>query len=338
MKKNIFDLQIFAEGPGGAPPNSSGSVTWSGATKITSAGIYSRKTYKSTTSGQNSVLITASGKIIIKNATVTKSGGTSAGDDESFYGINSAVMCKDGGYTTITGGTVTTSAAGANGIFSYGGNGGQNGAAGDGTTVYISNVTIKTTGKGSGGIMTTGGGITKAKNLTITTTGQSSAAIRTDRGGGTVSVSGGSYTSSGLGSPAIYSTADVSVSEANLVSNKSEGVCIEGENSVALSNCTLTANNTATNGNAKFLDTIMIYQSMSGDSSTGTSTFTMTGGKINSKSGHVFHVTNTAAIINLDGVTINNTDSDDVLLSACDDGWSGGSNSVTVNANGQTLS
>ena len=186
--------------------------------------------------------------------------------------------------------------------------------------------------------MTTGGGVTKASNLTITTTGQSSAAIRTDRGGGTVSVSGGSYTSSGLGSPAIYSTADVSVSGATLISNKSEGVCIEGQNSVALTNCTLTASNSATNGNAKFLDTIMIYQSMSGDSSEGTSTFTMTGGTITSKSGHVFHVTNTTAIINLDGVTINNTDSDGVLLSVCDDGWSGASNVATLNVSDQTLS
>lgn len=66
-----------------------------------------------------------------------------------------------------------------------------------------------------------------------------------------------------------------------------------------MTNCTLTANNTSTNGQATFLDTIMIYQSMSGDSDTGTATFSMTGGVLNSKSGHVFHVTNTAAIINL---------------------------------------
>lgn len=335
------EIIYLQDGPGGGnPPGGGGSssVSWSGATEISSAGTYSSKTYKSTTSGQNALLVTSSGKVVLKSPTVTKSGGTSAGDDESFYGINSAICAKDGGTTSISGGTVTTSAAGANGIFSYGGNGGQNGAAGDGTTVIVSNVTIKTTGNGSGGIMTTGGSVTKASNLTITTTGQSSAAIRTDRGGGTVSVSGGSYTSSGLGSPAIYSTAEVSVSGAKLVSNKSEGVCIEGQNSVALTNCTLTASNSATNGNAKFLDTIMIYQSMSGDSSEGTSTFTMTGGTINSKSGHVFHVTNTTAIINLNGVTINNTDSDDVLLSVCDDGWSGASNIATVNASGQTLS
>ena len=77
---------------------------------------------------------------------------------------------------------------------------------------------------------------------------------------------------------------------------------------------------------------------MSGDSAEGTSTFTMNGGTINSKSGHVFHVTNTSAVINLNGITINNEDSSGVLLSVSDDGWSGASNIATLNASGQSLS
>ena len=64
----------------------------------------------------------------------------------------------------------------------------------------------------------------------------------------------------------------------------------------------MTANNTDTNGNATFYDTIMIYQSMSGDADSGTSTFTMNGGSLTSKNGHVFHVTNTSAVINLSDV------------------------------------
>ena len=203
--------------------------------------------------------------------------------------------------------------------------------------MIISDTVITTTGDGSGGIMTTGGGIMKASNLTVTTNGRSSAAIRTDRGGGTVTVEGGTYTSNGLGSPAIYSTADITVSNATLISNLSEGVCIEGLNSITLNNCDLTANNTKCNGNATFLDTIMIYQSMSGDAASGTSSFTMTGGTLTSKSGHVFHVTNTSAVITLSGVTVVNEDGANVLLSVCDDGWSGGSNAAVLNAVNQTL-
>ena len=91
------------------------------------------------------------------------------------------------------------------------------------------------------------------------------------------------------------------------------------------------------NSNATFLDTIMIYQSMSGDADRGTSAFTMTGGKLTSRNGHVFHVTNTSAIITLSGVEIVNEDGEGVLLSVCDDGWSGAGNVATLNARGQTL-
>ena len=324
-------------GMGGGPGGPSQSdVSWSGATTITSGTTDSGKTYASETADENALLVETSDSVSLSDVTVTKTGGTSSSDAYSFYGINSAVMAKDGTCLTINGGTVTTDAAGANGVFSYGANNGTTNAAGDGTTVNISDVTITTTENGSGGIMTTYGGTTNAKNLTITTSGGSSAPIRTDRGGGWVTVDGGTYTSNGLGSPAIYSTADVDVSNATLISNKSEGVCIEGTGSIELTDCDLTADNNALNGNATFYDTIMIYQSQSGDASDGTSSFTMTGGSLTSKNGDTFHVTNTNAVITLDDVDITNAPNG-ALISVCDDGWSGASNVATLNANDQTL-
>ncbi|MBR3270438.1 MAG: hypothetical protein IKI59_00835, partial [Clostridia bacterium] len=62
------------------------------------------------------------------------------------------------------------------------------------------------------------------------------------------------------------------------------------------------------------------------------------GGTLTSKNGHVFHVTNTNAIITLTGVTILNEDSENILLSVCADGWSGAGNIATLNAVNQTLS
>ena len=329
--------------PGGGPGggfgggHSSANIDYSGSVEITSAATETNKTYSTSTVDQSSLLISTSDNVTITNPTVSKTGDSNGGDSCNFYGLNAAVLVKDGSTTTITGGTVTTNASGANGVFSYGGNGGKNGATGDGTTVIIRDTKITTTGNGSGGIMTTGGGITKAYNLDVTTSGQSSAAIRTDRGGGVVTVDGGTYTSNGLGSPAIYSTADITVSNATLVSNLSEGVCIEGKNTITLNNSNLTANNTKCNGNATFLDTIMIYQSMSGDADSGTSSFTMNGGTLTSKNGHIFHVTNTNAVINLNGVTLKNEDSSNILISVCADGWSGASNIATLNAKSQVL-
>ena len=324
--------------PGGKPGSgSSSSIEYSGATEISSSDDQSRKTYSSSKTDESALLISTSDDVTISDPTVSKTGDSDGGDNCSFYGVNAAVLVKGGTETTITGGKVTSDATGANGVFCYGGNGGKNGASGDGTTLYITDTVITTTGDGSGGIMTTGGGITYASDLKVTTSGRSSAAIRTDRGGGTVNVEGGTYTTSGLGSPAIYSTADVTAAYATLVSEQSEGICIEGLNSVTLVNCDLTAENTNCNGNATFLDSIMIYQSMSGDAASGTSTFTMSGGSLTSMSGHVFHVTNTSAVINLTGVKITNEDEDNILLSVCADGWSGCDNEAVLKATSQKL-
>lgn len=309
----------------------------SGALQITAAQTLDGYAFNSTTADENTILVNTTDEVTITNSTVAKTGDSDGGDNSNFYGQNAAVLVEGGSTTTLTNLTVTSDAKGANGIFSYGGNGGHNGGDGDGTKVVIKDTTITTTGDGSGGTMTTGGGITNAYNLTVTTNGQSSAAIRTDRGGGTVYVDGGTYTSNGLGSPAIYSTAEIHVANATLVSNLSEGVCIEGLNSIELTDCDLTANNTKCNGNATFMDTIMIYQSMSGDAATGNSTFTMTGGTLTSKNGHMFHVTNTNADIELNGVKLTNEDAANVLISVCDDGWNGGNNKATFNAKAQDL-
>ena len=230
----IEDLQQQSDaGPGGNKPGgnapggaSAQDVTYAAATSLTSGTELEAGEYTSETADENAILIDTDESVTLNQPTVTKTGDSDGGDNCNFYGLNAAVLAMGGADVTINGGTITTDGDGANGVFSYGGNGGQNGAAGDGTTVTISDTTITTTGDGSGGIMTTGGGVTIASNLTIETSGRSSAAIRTDRGGGIVTVDGGSYTTNGLGSPAIYSTADVSVANAQLVSNLSEGVCI----------------------------------------------------------------------------------------------------------------
>jgi hypothetical protein len=328
-------------GQGGMPPGGLGGgsadIDYTGAVEIRSAETQEGKTYASTTVDESALLISTSDEVSITNPTVTKTGSSNGGDNCNFYGLNAAVLAKDGAKVSITGGSISSDADGANGAFCYGGNGGRNGAEGDGTTLTIRDTKIRTTGSGSGGIMTTGGGVTYAYNLDVETSGQSSAPIRTDRGGGQVYVDGGTYTSNGLGSPAIYSTAEIHVANAKLLSNLSEGAVIEGLNSIELTDCEMSANNTQRNSNATFLDSVMLYQSMSGDAANGTSHFTMTGGSLTSKSGHIFHVTNTNAVITLQNVKLVNEDKENILLSVCDDGWSGGSNRAELKAIGQRL-
>lgn len=313
------------------------NITYAGATELTVEATETGKAYQSENTDENALLISTKEAVTISQPTISKTGSSNGGDNCSFYGVNAALLVKGGSTTTIKGGTISSDADGANGVFSYGGNGGHNGAQGDGTTVIIEDTKITTTGGGSGGIMTTGGGVMKAKNLTINTSGRSSAPIRSDRGGGIVTVEGGSYTSNGQGSPVIYSTADITVSNATLVSNMSEGAVIEGKNSITLNNCQMTVSNTRRNSNAQFLDGIMLFQSFSGDADKGNSHLNINGGSLTNKKGHLLHVTNTNAIISLNGVKLVNEDPEKVLLSVCADGWKGAGNRATVNATHQQL-
>ena len=324
-------------GKPGRPGSRQADIKYSGATELTVAATERGKTYKSEKADESALLISTKEAVTISQPAINKTGSSDGGDNCSFYGVNAALLVKGGSSTTIKGGMITSDGKGANGVFSYGGNGGHNGGLGDGTTVIIEDTKITTTGDGSGGIMTTGGGVMKAKNLTVNTSGRSSAPIRTDRGGGVVTVEGGYYTSNGLGSPVIYSTADVTVSDAILTSNKSEGVCIEGKNSITLNNCQMIVSNTQRNSHAQFLDAIMIYQSFSGDADSGNSHFTMNGGSLTNRQGHLFHVTNTNAIITLNGVKLVNDDPAKVLLSVCADGWHGATNKATFNVSRQQL-
>ena len=322
--------------PGG-PDSRNTNITYTGATELKTGTTEDSKTYQSSKTDENALLISTKEAVTISQPTISKTGNSDGGDNCSFYGVNAALLVKGGSATTIKGGKITSDAMGANGVFSYGGNGGRNGGQGDGTTVIIEDTEITTMGNGSGGIMTTGGGVMKAKNLTVNTSGRSSAPIRSDRGGGIVTVEGGSYTSSGQGSPVIYSTADITVSNAVLTSTMSEGAVIEGKNSITLNNCQMTVSNTRRNSHAQFLDGIMLFQSFSGDAAKGNSHFTMNGGTLKNQQGHLFHVTNTNAIITLNGVKLVNEDPAMVLLSVCADGWQGAGNKATLNAVSQQL-
>ncbi len=264
------------------------------------------------------------------NISVEKT-GDSDGDEADFYGENAAIFATDGAELTLSNMLITTDGKHANGVFSYG----------EGTVVNISDSVIETSGNCSGGLMTTGGGTMNATNLTIHTTGNSSAAIRSDRGGGTVNVTGGSYTTDGKGSPVIYSTADITVTDALLTSTASQGVVVEGSNSVTLNDVDLVAdNNTKNSDKSSWYQAVMIYQSMSGDAAEGLASFTMSGGSLTNKNGDVFFVNNTSATITLTDVEITNKDTDGVFLRAAAAGWGkDGSNGghVTMVASNQVI-
>ena len=283
----------------------SGEVTnGTSANTITEDTEVDSETYTSTGDDENALRVDGA-TVTLKDITIEKTAGSSSNtEDGDFYGLNAGLLVLNSATATITGATVNTSVTNGNGVFSYG----------EGTVVNISDSTIRTTENNSGGIQTTGGGTMNAANLDVETQGNSAAAIRSDRGGGTVKVDGGSYVTNGTGSPAIYCTADISVSDATLTANASEGVVVEGKNSVALTDCEVTGNmsNTYNGDSDENIHCIMIYQSMSGDADVGEATFSAEGGSITAKTGDMFYITNTDCEITLKDVAF--TLANDVFL------------------------
>ncbi len=295
------DGQAPGEPPSGAPGGPGGGMQPGGSFDADSYEAVSEYTEDANLSGQsvastgkdeNAVWVSG-GTVKLDGVTVSRtSEDSTGGDTSSFYGVGAAVLTT-GGTAEITNSTITTDAAGGAGVFAYG----------DGV-VRVSDSTIETTQGTSGGIHAAGGGTVYASDLNVTTQGGSSAAIRSDRGGGLMVVDGGSYVASGSGSPAIYSTANIAVRDAQLAATGSEAVCIEGLNSIRLYDCDLTGSMPDDARQNDCTWTVIVYQSMSGDSQIGCGTYQMVGGTLTGTNGGLFYTTNTESKFILQDVDI----------------------------------
>lgn len=312
-------------GPGGMPgaPGDQGEMpggqaggveSYDSVNEYTEDAVVEGETITSAGTNENAVLVSGeNASVVLKDVTVSRiSQDSSGGDNASFYGVGAALLAT-AGELYVSGANIDTGAAGGAGVFAYG----------DGT-VYVADSTITTDQDTSGGIHAAGGGTLYAWDLDVTTEGNSSAAIRSDRGGGTMVVDGGTYTSNGNGSPAVYCTADISINNAELTANGSEAVCIEGLNTLRLYDCDLTGNMTDMDQNDCTWN-VIVYQSMSGDFEVGNGTFQMVGGTLTARNGGMFYTTNTECTITLEDVEIIPAQENDFFLrctgNANDRGW-----------------
>lgn len=279
--------------PGGQPGGSASGVdSYDAVTEYAEDTEVDGESYSSTGTDENAILVSNGATATLKNITVDRtSSDSTGGDNSSFYGVGAAVLTTDG-TTYLKNADITTNAAGGAGVFAY-----------EDGTVYIADSDISTEKDTSGGIHAAGGGTLYAWDLNVETDGESSAAIRSDRGGGTMVVDGGTYTSNGTGSPAVYCTADIAVNNATLTANGSEAICMEGLNTIHLFDCDITGDMQDLSQNDTTW-TIIVYQSMSGDSEVGNSTMQIVGGSLTSKNGGLIYTTNAEADILLADVDI----------------------------------
>ena len=278
--------------------SSNNNYNYSGYSAISTNTDLSGETLTSTTSDQSVVYITQTGKTI-SSSTLQKSSGDSGNTENSeFYGVNAAVLVQGGG-VTITDGTITTAAKGANAV-----------CATNGGTVTISGTTIESTASGSArGLHATYGGSITGNKVTISSTGGSCANLATDRGEGTVTCTECTLSTEGAGSPLIYSTGTITANSCTGTASGAQMVVVEGKNTATVEDSTFKCTGV---GNRNDVDKcgIMLYQSMSGDADSGTSTFNcksssmeiMSNSSVYS-SAPMFFITNTDAVIKLESCT-----------------------------------
>ena len=280
--------------------------------------VQSNQAISASNTDESSVKVTDSGTFTLSDSTITKTGETSSNENSDFYGLNAAVLAESGSTIKLTNCTVNTSANGANGVF----------ATGSGSSVVLSGVAIKTTADSSRGVDAILSGNINCTDVDITTQGQHCAALATDRGSGAIIAVGGTMTTAGEGSPGIYSTGNITVSDSIITATGSEAAVIEGKNSISLTDVILSG--------AKKCGA-MLYQSFSGDAEVGTSIFKMDGGSLTAAVGPLFYITNTNSIIELKDANLTTSGT---LLTASADRWGNiGSNGgvVTLKAENETL-
>ncbi len=273
----------------------------------------------STGTNENVLLVRKDGSLTLTDSKLSKTGDSSSADASNFTGQNAIILANNSN-AVLENLTLTSDADGANAIF----------ATGEKAQVTAKHIKIHTKNNSSRGLDATYGGTIHAEDVDITTEGAHCGALATDRGEGNVIVNGAKIHTSGEGSPCIYSTGNIQLTNGEGVATSSEIAVVEGKNSITLQNANLT-------GHIKH--GVMLYQSFSDDANVGVASFTAKDSVLNNNSsGPMFYITNTTAKAALEHTTLNQ--SGDILVKITSDRWgSAGKNGgdFTLNTQNQQL-
>ncbi|WP_296814249.1 hypothetical protein [uncultured Megasphaera sp.] len=250
---------------------------------------------------ENAVLAEQGADVTLQQVRLSKTGHTTSEDGSNFNGQN-AVLLVSNSTAAITDATITSDAEGANAVF----------ATGKNAVVTVKDIKINTQGNSSRGLDATYGGTIHGENVDITTAGAHCAALATDRGEGNVYATGSTLSTSGEGSPVIYSTGNIVLTKSSGVAKGSEIACVEGKNSIFIEDSTLTGYKN---------HGVMLYQSFSGDAGTGTASFTAKNSTLrNYSDGAMFYITNTKAVASLTNTVIESPKNKN-LIEVSSDRW-----------------
>ena len=288
---------------GMAPHAEVDSSTFKGTSVVTEEKSIAHELITNTTADQNAFIGKNKAVITIENSVFDKTGNTTSDDNSNFHGQNAVVLGIDGSQINIKGSNITSNSNGSNAVF----------ATGEGSVINVENTNIHTKGDSSRGLDATYKGTVNGKNLTITTEGAHSATLATDRGEGTITVEAAKLTTSGSGSPVIYSTGNITANNVNGVANNSEIGVVEGKNAITLTNSNVTGYKD--NG-------FMLYQSFSGDAESGIAHLKAENNTLTTHStGAFIYVNNTTAEVDLSNNAISMPNTTTLVKAAADSRW-----------------
>lgn len=277
--------------------------TFKGTTIVTENKSIAHESMTNTTADQNAFIGKNKAVIDIENSVFDKTGDTTSDDNSNFRGQNAVVLGIDGSQINIKGSNITSNSKGSNAVF----------ATGENSVINVENTNIHTKSDSSRGLDATYKGTVNGKNLTITTEGAHSATLATDRGEGTITAEAAKLTTSGEGSPIIYSTGNIMVNNVNGIANNSEIGVVEGKNSITLTNSNVTGYKD--NG-------FMLYQSFSGDAENGIARLKAENNTLTTHAtGAFLYVNNTTAEVDLSNNAISMPNTSTLVKAAADSRW-----------------
>ena len=290
--------------PNGMEPQSEVDPnTFKGTTIVTENKSIAHESMTNTTADQNAFIGKNKAVIDIENSVFDKTGDTTSDDNSNFRGQNAVVLGIDGSQINIKGSNITSNSKGSNAVF----------ATGENSVINVENTNIHTKSDSSRGLDATYKGTVNGKNLTITTEGAHSATLATDRGEGTITAEAAKLTTSGEGSPVIYSTGNIMVNNVNGIANNSEIGVVEGKNSITLTNSNVTG----------YKDHgFMLYHSFSGDAENGIARLKAENNTLTTHAtGAFLYVNNTTAEVDLSNNAISMPNTSTLVKAAADSRW-----------------
>lgn len=214
------------------------------------------------------------------------SSGSEAADEETSRtkGVNAAVLCSNSGSAVVQGGIIATTGAGGHGVFSWGTN----------SMATLTQTSIETSGLAAHGVSCAQRGKVTVNSSKITVTGDYSHAAAADQAGGDLNLVGSVLNASGQYGAALYSAGRANAAGCTL-NAAAETVVGEGKTTVSLTGSAISGTGS---------HTVLLYHSGDPAVQTGTTSFAMTSGTLNSGTDGAIYVTNTKADVSLKNVTM----------------------------------